>query len=444
MRWLMSVLGSVLVLTGCSKAGNQAAPPPSPAPPPAGRALVAWAETTCTQVKQIDALRAKSGEPGNQQAPPSGMSSVLAGMQAESTIRDAAGSVNSVTKALRELAPTGIPAADAYAGELVKTLDGVRPQLPAADDAKLMAAPDEEKIAKAKQVSAVLAAIEAQGPKLAAMADGTPQLISSYNLAPSCVPGKKHDERARRLLVWSNVLCESTKSVLSLDTDPLADPGLTDPRFARLAESMLSEYPARWLPTVEQIARQLSSVSAIGIKDADEYRSALLATAQAALPKLPKREFGASRPGSQSIEQLKQQAAQVADTLRSIKPKGPELAAVAAADPQLSAAYGLAPACEPPKPAPSTALPTAANGTDLAACRSGKCQIQVSGSAEVTMSGFRFTISVTQSGVNVVDDLRMLRLGTHGQGSVGSGSKTVTFKVLGVNANTAVLDIGTS
>jgi len=439
MRWLVSVLGVGLVLVGCSTTEERTAPTPPPRPA-ASRALVAWAETTCTQVTELDNLRGRFGELAEELKPSDSFS---AGAAAESYVSGAVRSVDAATAALTKLTPSGIKAADTHVTGLVKALAGLRPKLPPAEDTTLIQAPDAEKIAKAKEVGAAVATLKPQQPALRSLAGKTPKLLSSYNLAPACTPVTPRDNDARALVAWSTAMCDSTTSLLALDTDPLGDPTLTTPGFTQFAEIQLAQYLASSAYPVSTIADQLDSAPSIGVKEADEYRAGLLAAVRAALPKLPKDDHGGIASESQPIEELKTQAVQVADILKSIQPEPSALATAVAADPELSNAYKLAPACEPPEAAP-TELPTAANGTDVTACQSGKCQIQLTGATDVTVSGLAFRITVTTSGVNVTTDSSLMQLSAQGEGSFGSGDTNVTIKVLGLLDTTAVLDISTS
>jgi hypothetical protein len=426
MRWLtVTVVGFTLVIGGCSATEQQPAPPPAPPPAPAARALVAWAGKACEQVKDVDVMRSNFGQLKDQSFPPDAVA------QIDGYVRQVSAAIGKVSGGLKELAPSGIQEADAFVATLLKAVDGVQAQMPQA------AEPAEDKVTKIKQVAAAATAIEPQGPKLAGLAENTRDLVSSYNVAPKCDPVKQHDERARKLVAWANVMCETTKSLLAIDTKPLENPVFTDPKFARVVDIQLSMYLNSAADPVKAAVEKLAPLEPVGIKQADDFRAGLLAAAQAALPKLPERSAG-SMLSPLPVEELKRQVAQVAQTLETVKPQQqPDLAA---ADPGLSIAYTLAPLCDPPK----GAMPTASNGTDVKACESGKCQIQVTGSADVVMKGLKFKITVAASGATVTSDTGLLKLGTSGEGSFGDGGITVSFKLAGLQDTTAVVDITAS
>jgi hypothetical protein len=429
MRWLpVLVLG--LVVAGCSTTTEQQPPATSqsPPPPPADRVLVTWSDKVCGQAKQLDDLHTQVDRLNGQEPD-------MVASSAQSLLLSATRDVESAAKVLKDLAPSKIEAVDAHVAALVKVLEGLRPQLPSADDRTLYLGTDEEKLAKAKDVGALIVTIERQVPKLTALAESTPGLAPSYNLAPSCDPVKQHDQRARELVVWSDSMCQTVSRLAGLRTDPLSDPSLVDPRFAQFASVQLSQYIESQSYPVEQVQRTLSALKPIGIAAADDYRSAMLTGVDEALPKLPKSR-GLSRPDELPVEELKRQATEVAEVLTSLKPKEPGLGAIARGNPELGTAYGLAPACEPPKP-PATA----ANGTDIASCQSGKCQIQVNGSIDLTVNSLSFTIKVASPGITVTHDMGILQLGAGSEGSFSSDGKAVRFVVSSVSGTTAVVEI---
>lgn len=436
--WLTAV-GLGLLAGGCTTPPE---PPAAPPPAPATRALVAWAGTACAQAAQFDELRAQFDrlpKPGS----PTGPGPDTAAFPLVGAVTGAASKVEGIVKALTKLEPSKIAAADQHLAALTKTLRDLQPKLPSARDAALILRdPDEEKKAKAKQIGDHLTAIEPQLAKLTGLAERTPELLSSHNLAPHCAPGKNRDDRARTLLSWMNTMCETTRSLAAMRTDPLNDPTLTDPRFARVADITLDQYLRSARETPAQVVKQLKPLPPTGIKAADDHRANVLAAVEDALPKLP--NYGYNRPplNSAPLNELKEQATQVAHILTALKPQPPSLAELAAPTPELATAHGLAPNCEPP--ASPAALPAAANGTNLAACQSGKCQIQVTDTAELSLRDFKFKITVAPSGVTVTHDSGLLRLGADSEGSFGKPGTTIKLRLAGHRENTAVLDITAS
>ncbi|WP_326835639.1 hypothetical protein VSH64_12025 [Amycolatopsis rhabdoformis] len=128
--------------------------------------------------------------------------------------------------------------------------------------------------------------------------------------------------------------------------------------------------------------------------------------------------------------------------LASLAMPTPDLPSVAGATPVLAHSYDVAPQCRPLGSPPPT-LPPAANGTDYGACAAGKCQVLVTGQADITASGLTFTASVTTSGVRVLQELSEMVLGVGGSGSFGYAGHMVTVRVTAVLEGKAVLDITT-
>ncbi|MEC3975921.1 hypothetical protein [Amycolatopsis sp. H20-H5] len=437
-RWLaVSLLG--LASAGCTStvAGTPASVPPPPPLPPAVRAPVTWADTLCTTVKEMDGLR-KEIDLVNQNA-----GTPAADSYARSYVMRISQSVAGMVKDLKEVKPAGIKAADGFGAELTKVLGTLAAKLPSTDDPATMTNPDFQKAAKAQEIAAVIAAVEPQRPKLAGLARAVPELGVSYNLAPACEPVPLFGvlapaTPARALVSWSDTLCQSARTLSGLQTNPLDDVASGDPRFAQFAGIELGQYLRSAASQVDQLTQQLAPLPPTGVKEADDYRASLLTALRAAAGKIPPAP-GLGQSYDTPVDELKPAVAQVAGVFAELKPRGAQLAPIAARSPVLMAAYGLSPHCEPPAP-----MPVARNGTDVAACQSGQCQIQVTGKVDVTVSGLKFSVVVTGDGVTITDDSARLRMGAGGGGAVGKDGKTVHFHVAGLTATAAVLDISTS
>jgi hypothetical protein len=435
------VLGLGLIAAGCSVGEPPAAAPPLP--PPA-RELVVWSDSVCTTIKSLDGLQAQVGSVNGIANDPYLVATV------QSYLVQVASGVENARQALTTLPPAGIEAADAYIASLVGALDGVRRQLPQAGDATITTIPDDQKLARTRQVADMIATLKPEGPKLAGLAERDPKLVASYNLAPNCDPVKQAGELAepvpnRALVLWSNTMCTSTKSLAGLQKDPVDSPVFRDPRFAQFADLELSGYLSSAQGQVSSVEQQLAVLAPTGIEEADRYRESLHANIQTALEKLP--QDGMTSLYSLPSDQLAAQAKQVADTLATINPPGSDLPTIAAHRPELAASYNLAPNCEPLQPPGSTTaatLPPATNGTDVGACLGGRCQVQISAPVDITVSGIEFSVSVSSTGVAVVNDSAAMQLGPEGTGQYGEAGKTVNFRVIGLTATDAVLDISTS
>ncbi|ALG09498.1 hypothetical protein [Kibdelosporangium phytohabitans] len=392
-RWLAVAAAGLGVLgAGCSAPGQPPAAPPPPPPPAPTKEGVAWAQRVCTTVKELDATLSKPAS----QATPRYLAAWI--------------------KELRAVKPTGVAAADGYAAELGKSLESA-----------------------SSDPQAALAQMEPQQLKLTIAAEKFGELTASYNAAPACTPVGKPEQSvpSRDMVLWANVMCLSHYHLSTLRTDPLNEPALSDPRFAQAAAASLSLYIRGAGDPLDDAIELLATAQPIGIADADSYRTTLLAAVRAAKEKMPESGTGMTDLMDMPADQLKAKATEIATALTPAKPKDADLRAIVAKNPPLTAAHSVAPACD----APGDPLPAAANGTDVAACASGKCQVQITGSADVTAAGSNFRVVVRDAKVTVTDATGVVSLGGGGVASFGNGQKTVTIQLRGAKGNTAVLDI---
>ncbi|WP_143446185.1 hypothetical protein [Kibdelosporangium aridum] len=429
MRWLATaVVGLGLAGAGCAPTGQapptQASPPP---PPPATQQLVRWSDAMCGTAKAIDSARPSAVQFA---------SSTPDATRADAFIREVATWVDGTSKQLQDLKPTGIEPVDSHTSKLRTWFTGLEKK-----SVDGMKAGEADKVAHAGPLAQEFSTSEPAEAGLSALAERTPELVASYNVAPGCTPVRQagQDGRERDLVLWANIMCATTKELSTLRTDPLADPAVSDPRFQRAAWASLGTYISSAGSPLSDVSTQLSSVKPIGIAEADAYQAALLSAVQSAMAKLPQ-GTSSTELFQLPIDQLKAKATEVAGILATAKPKEPGLDAIVAKDEKLKAAHGLAPSCESPQQTPATA----ANGTDLSACQSGKCQVQITGSADVTAGGHTFKVSVSSAGVTVTDASRVLNLGPGGQGSFGDATKTIAVKLVSLTGNAAIVDITAS
>jgi hypothetical protein len=151
-------------------------------------------------------------------------------------------------------------------------------------------------------------------------------------------------------------------------------------------------------------------------------------------------------------------AKKVSDLVRSATPSGPDLPTVASGDPALALAYDLAPACDPvarqrvtappasPSPVPAAAvLPVPKDGTNLAACADGSCEVLLDKPTAVTVSGIEFTVNTDVLPVTATTRFPgggsgQVALSVGGGGSFGTaGGRTVTVTLAGAAGGAAVL-----
>ncbi len=374
--------------------------------------MVVWSNTLCTKAKSVDALRGKPDD----------------ATRAESYLDRISDSVDDLVADLKDIEPTRIASADGYTSELVKALESVHKRLPAPNDPTLRGLPDAQKLAKAQQAAAMFAEIAPQVPRLAAVAGGTPELDTAYDLAPGCDPVGPAAP-ARQSVVWADAMCVTAKAVQGL---PAAVPEVSaDLRGGAELGMFISQGESQ----VKQLSESVGKLQPTGVKAADEYRSRMQAALKDAAGKLP-RETGMRDFFAVPDDARKAQARQVVDAYGLARPTAAGLDIAVRTDASLSVAYDLAPRCVP---AGTPELPAARNGSDLGSCGSGKCQVQVTGRAEITIDGRLFVVTVDSRGVSVASGTGVSRGGSVSFGQ--AGGKTVRFRVLGSNATSAVLSI---
>ncbi|WP_370941821.1 hypothetical protein AB5J62_22195 [Amycolatopsis sp. cg5] len=422
-RWQLAA-AACLLAAGCS--ATTPGKPEAPPPPPATRALVTWAELMCSTTDGLDKVRADGTT-----------ADYTSGVNAQFYVQRTATSIENGKKTLKNLEPSKIAEADAYVAALLKTLDAL--PLPSSDSMTTQNLPDDQQIAQAKQVAAIVGPLGKPKADLTEMVGKTPALLTSYNLAPSCAGPPGTPQRA--LVGWANTMCASVKAVDGLRVDqPISD----DPRFAQFLNVELAHAIGDATTKVDSVAQPLAALAPTGIAEADAFKTELVTALEAAKGQLPKTTMmtGHDMP----IAELKNQVAKASDVLDSVKPKAQGLPALAARLPQLTPSYDLAPLCTPlnaPPPTPKP-LPAARNGTDVKACESGNCQVLVTGTVEFSVSGRKLKVVVSDQGVAISDDISLLHLGDGGEGSSGNAGKMAHFHIAGFVPPSAVLDISTT
>ncbi|MGW4488245.1 hypothetical protein ACWEOE_30895 [Amycolatopsis sp. NPDC004368] len=425
-----------LVAAGCTTGGH-ALPAPLPPVPSATRALVAWSQAVCTNVRGLSGLAGGIDEVNATAADPAQADFLSSSIT--SYLDPATGLLSRTQSGLAGVAPSGIKAADSYVTQLVKSLDTLAKKAPSDPQAT-------PTIAQARDFAAAAAQLRPTATDLTRAVRSDPKLNASYNVAPDCGPERQFgpvDPAAptRPLVVWADTMCGAAASAAALKARKIEDLIITDPRYARFSSYDLGSFVSSAGSTVSTLVETLGQVEPTGIPAADKYHDSLLASLRAVAPKLPKTDPGALGL-DQSVDELKPQAQQVIGVLATIAMPKPDLPSVAGATPVLAHSHDVAPQCRP-LGSPAPALPPAANGSDFGACASGGCQVLVTGQADITVSGMTFTASVTSGGVRLLQELSEMVLGAGGSGSFGYSGRTVTVRVVDVLDGKAVLDIST-
>ncbi|MET7997163.1 hypothetical protein ABZU76_40425 [Amycolatopsis sp. NPDC005232] len=432
------VLGAfTLVAAGCTTGGH-ALPAPLPPVPAAARALVAWSQTVCTSVQALQGLQAGIDEVNHTAADPSQADFLPS--EISSYVSGITGRIGQAGSGLKSVPPSGVKAADTYVAQLGKSLDEVTKKAPPDTTAQ-------PTLAQARELATAVAALKPAAADLTRAVRGDAKLNASYNVAPACAPLRQFgplDAAAptRPLVAWADTMCGAVTATAALKAHKIEDLVITDPRYARLSGFDLSSFISSAGSGVARLVETLGTVTPSGIPAADKYHDSLLAALRAVAPKLPSSDSRMPDLDFQPVEQLKPQAQQIIGVLATIALPTPDLPTIAAANPVLAHSHDVAPQCRPLGSPPPT-LPPAANGTDLGACAGGKCQVLVTGQADITASGMTFTASVTSSGVRILQDSGEMSFGVGGSGSFGMAGHMVTVRLSGVLDGKAVLDIST-
>ncbi|TMR21940.1 hypothetical protein ETD86_13545 [Nonomuraea turkmeniaca] len=398
----------------------------------------------CVTTQQVDALREAYGKEPD-----------MAGYVAESYVTKAISVVDDGIQALESMPASGIGAADAHAAQLLKVLKEARERLPE-DATAIMAVSDKKKPAAAKQAAKVVDGLPPQATAVSNLVKSDQTLAVSHDLAPSCTPvtasapatapaGASAPTRA--LVGWAAKMCVIRNSFGSLREDPFDDPLMGHSRFSRFVGSRLADYISSAATRMGSIGEALDEVPRTGIQEVDEHRARMASTVKKAAAKLPEVDLLYLR--ELPVGRLKKQAKQVTRAMAAgIKPVEGNLLSAVGRHPALAASYNVAPSCESltsSSEPTATPLPSAKDGSDLAACRDGKCQIKVSKPVMVSVGGSRFLLSAATNGLTIVQDSGYMVMGAGGNGRFSeAGGKTTEFHVTAHTRAGAVVDISTS
>ncbi|RBQ19408.1 hypothetical protein DP939_15945 [Spongiactinospora rosea] len=242
---------------------------------------------------------------------------------------------------------------------------------------------------------------------------------------------------------WADRMCQVTKLLATMkknsahEVADIADPpedALIGPDFT--AMGYLSEMSS----SLDEVAKKVGEVRPLGIAPADRLHDDLAKE----IERVHLGVTGLNDPGelADPMDGSADRAERVGRLIASLETPRPGLAAVTAAEPELSAAYRLAPGCAPPKP-----LPRAADGTNVGACKDGTCEILVKKQTRLVVRGWTLRVSLTEDKATVrnhdadgaVGEISMAA-GGRGTFADGNGAE-VTIRAVAVNKDGAVLKI---
>lgn len=249
---------------------------------------------------------------------------------------------------------------------------------------------------------------------------------------------------SRALTEWAGQMCEATGLFETAKTDSaIAVKDIIDPPEDALigAEFTAMGYLGETSSSLDGIAEALNDVRPSGIAAADRLHAGLTREVARVRPKVA--ELSESSGYTSLAEDSVDRAGRVGDLVASLKTPEPGLSAVADEEPKLSAAYRAAPECAPPGP-----LPEAADGTDVASCADGACEILVTKRVHLTVGAWRLRVSLTETEATVRNNdpdgaVGETSLSSGGSGTFGDANGELTVKAVAVNKDGAVLNFRT-
>lgn len=250
---------------------------------------------------------------------------------------------------------------------------------------------------------------------------------------------------SRALIKWAGQMCEATELFETTKTNSAtAVKDITAPLEDALigAEFTAISYLWETSSSLDEVAEGLSDVRPSGIAAADRLHAGLTKEVARVRPKVAdlSEAGGYTSPAEDSVDR----AGRVGELVASLKMPKPGLPAVADEEPKLSAAYRAAPDCAPPAP-----LPEAADGTDVAACEDGACEILVTEQAHLTVGAWKLRVSLTETKATVRNNdpdgaVGETSLATGGSGTFGDGKGELTVTAVAVHKDGAVLRFRTT
>lgn len=267
----------------------------------------------------------------------------------------------------------------------------------------------------------------------------------------------------RALVTWADSMCEHSATLRDRQASFARLPGdasSTDP----FAETDVDNYLTVAGMDAQRLTQAFRSQPRSGIAEADALVDDYARLLSGISPEITNLTGEPGATTSFGLPEKLVRARRVGQLFNTVKPDGPGLPELVAKHPALKAAYDVAPRCEPSGPSgaaprsPDSAVPSAApnsdaplppaeDGTDVTACRAGRCQISVSGSVDLPTDGLTLRVTVEEGMVTVghtdsSGSRSMSQIGSVGSTAIiGSGDRQVTVVLDGIKDNTAVLTI---
>lgn len=269
-----------------------------------------------------------------------------------------------------------------------------------------------------------------------------------------------------RLTEWSEGMCESIASLKALRADSAEKAGTFDASPASAASASAasaSTYLASASSALDDISRGFGAVdSLMRIPDTERLRASYLREIDRVRPEVRELSDAGALAGLSAREKA-DRAERVTSLVAKIKEPNPSWDDLVQEDGTFERAAN-SPGCvaarqaerarsgpsEPPEPAPP--LPPAADGTSLAACADGACEVRVM-KVSTDIKVRDLTLEVARNGSKVTvrhayPSGGAVRVNLSEKGARGTfrraGGMAVTVVLQGVNSNGAVLEISSS
>lgn len=243
---------------------------------------------------------------------------------------------------------------------------------------------------------------------------------------PDAPPPEPTGAPNRERVVWVDSLCSATTQ---LETEQATARELGTGPTGEFTEMDVLHYLTFIESTRTSLTDQFESVPEIGIAEADRFVDGIAADLADIKPEVV--QLASHVEGLPPAER-RARIGQFADLIGSIHTDGVDK--LVSSNPEIAAAYELAPRCEP--------VPEAEDGADLSACADGACEVRLSGTADVKVSDFQFEVTVADGSVTVVHEFgggTATLSAAENEVRFGTNDQIMTVTLSGISGDTAVI-----
>ncbi|WP_424189406.1 hypothetical protein ACOBQX_12770 [Actinokineospora sp. G85] len=245
---------------------------------------------------------------------------------------------------------------------------------------------------------------------------------------------------SQQAIAWADAMCPTLQRLDRAkdaydEVDRSVDPLFVQSELERMLKNASS---------IDQLAAPLKTLPPTGLAAADRLTEKVLTSIDQALPELKRLAGDLNHSLRLAFEEVEQRAAAANKALDGIPVSSADLTALTTEDPAVKAAHARAEGCAPPDKTPPR---QPRDGTNLAACAAGVCEVLIpSGKSELQVSTHKFTATVTIDAVRFVEvsDAGSLSLGTGAGGTLKWPSpapgQSLTAKVSWIGEQGAVVD----